>query len=185
MRCQPGGYFLTLTLKLALTLPLTLNLALPLALTLSSCQQSEPHSAHYKAIFRPELGKVFRGVDMYMDLEAVRKIEPAAPQHDDKYGFIFQYRLDDTRKYYIEYICKNPQQRTVNSMVANIFMKDEGETTDLYQEIETDLRVRYGPPEGRLGDLRWRDDASDLVALLRILDDRKSLSVNFVPASGF
>jgi hypothetical protein len=164
---------------------LSLFLSLSLSLALFSCQRRAPHSAHYNAIFRPELGKTFRGVDMYMDLEDVRKIEPAAPQHDDKYGFIFQYRLDDTRKYYIEYICKNPQQRTVNSMVANIFLKDEGETTDLYQEVEDDLRLRFGPPEGKLGDLRWRDDASGLLALLRILDDRKSLSVNYVPASGF
>jgi hypothetical protein len=163
-----------------------LLLVLGLLLLVSACQQREPHSAHFKAIFRPELGKTFRGVDMLMSLDEVRKIEqPGTPQHDDKYGFIYRYNIDDVRKYYIEYLCKNPQQRTVNSIVANIFLQDEGETTELYQEIEADLRERFGAPEGKYGDLRWRDDASDLLALLRILDDRKSLSVNFVPASGF
>lgn len=151
----------------------------------SACQQQEPHSTLYKQILRPELGKPFRGVDFQLTMDEVRKIEGNAPQHDDKYGLIFMYRIDDTRKYYIEYLCKNPQDRRVNSMVANIFLKDEGETTELYQEIEADLRTRYGAPEGSLGDLKWQDDTQGILALLRILDDRKSLSLNYVPASGF
>jgi hypothetical protein len=143
------------------------------------------HSDMYKKILRPELGKTFRGVDLYMEMDSVRKIELTPPKHDDKYGLIFEYKLAEGRKYYIEYLCKSPQQRAVNSMVANIFLKDEGETNELYHELETNLRERYGAPEGNLGELRWRDDNAQLLALLRILDDRKSLSLNYVPARGF
>lgn len=144
-----------------------------------------PQSELFKKLVKPEAGGTYRGVDLGMPLDSVRRIEGSTPRHDDKYGFVYEYNLGENRQHFLEYICKNPQNRVLSSIVSNVFLKDEGETTELYNELEVYLRGKYDVADGELGDLRWKDQASDLLVSLRILDDKKSLSLNFVPASGY
>jgi hypothetical protein len=158
---------------------------LGLLMVLAGCIQQESHSELFRKIVQPEKGGVVRGVDLGITLEKARQVEGSDPKHDDKWGFVYELKLGEEGRYFVEYITKNPEKRIVGGIIVNIFLTDEGVTTELNKEMEEWLRGRYGVAEGTLGDQTWQDEEAGIFATLRILDDKKSISLNFTPLQGF
>lgn len=148
-------------------------------LIFSGCKRDASHSEFYQKIFKEEAGGTFRGVDLGMDLMDAQKKEATAPKHDDQWGFVYEYGLGEKRRFFLEYICRDPKARKVNAIVVNIFLEEKSEASDLFTEIETALRNRYGVADGNLGNLKWQDDELNLLVALRMLDDKKSISLNY------
>lgn len=143
------------------------------------------HSELFKQVVKPEAGGLFRGVDLGMKLDTVKQIEGANPRHDDRYGYVYEFDLGNGQEFFLEYISKNQQLRVVNSIVGNVFLKDEGEASQIYKELEAYWRASYGVAEGEMGELHWKHAEAGLYLSLRILEDKQSISFNFVPSSGF
>lgn len=156
-----------------------------LMVVLTGCGQQESHSELFNRIVRPEAGGIIRGIDLGIDLDKAKQIEGIDPKHDDKWGYVYELNLGEEGRYFIEYITRNPEVRIVGGIVVNIFLSDEGVTAELNKEMEEWLRSRYGVAEGNLGDLQWQDEEAGVYATLRILDDKKSISLNFTPVQGF
>lgn len=153
---------------------------------LSGCQtDSSAHSDLFSRIVQPEKGGLLRGVELGMDLLDAKQLEGKEARHDDKWGYVYKLDLGKKRHTYVEYICKNPDQRIVSSIVLNIMLTEEEEASNLYNELEVWLRGRYGVGDGNLGRLKWKHEESNLYVTLRILDDKKSISMAMVPASGY
>jgi hypothetical protein len=146
-----------------------------------SCKKEEERSEEFSKIFRQDKDGTFRGVDLGMPLEKVKAIEGNAPKHDDQWGFVYEYGLGGKKRYFLEYICKDPKVRNVNSIVLNVFLDEKTVATHLFTEMEMYLRQRYGVADGALGNLRWSNDEANLLIALRMLDDKKSISLNYVP----
>ncbi|HHG85809.1 MAG TPA: hypothetical protein ENJ82_13765 [Bacteroidetes bacterium] len=120
-----------------------------------------------------------------MSLQEVKKIEGIAPKHDDKWGYVYELNLSEKGRFFLEYICKKSDNRIVSSIVINIFLKDEGITSELYSEMEAALRADYGLAEGSSTNLEWQESEQNLYITLRVLDDKKSISLNYVNIGGF
>ena len=155
------------------------GLLLACMLVFAACKREASHSEFFQKIFKEEAGGTFRGVDLGMDLLDAQKKEATAPKHDDQWGFVYEYGLGDKRRFFLEYICRDPKVRKVNAIVVNIFLEEKSESSDLFAEIETYLRNRYGVADGNLGNLKWQDDELNLLVALRMLDDKKSISLNY------
>lgn len=164
---------------------LTLTLALTLLFAATGCEVTqEAHSELFTKIFKDGEG-TFRGIDLGWKLMDVQNTEGRAPKHDDKWGYVYEFNLGEDRRFMLEYICKNDDKRLLRSIVANIFLRDEAEATELYNEMEAHLRSKYGVADGTFGLMKWNYEEENLYASLRMLDDKKSISLNFVPIGGF
>lgn len=148
-------------------------------LLLAGCKQQASHSELFQKVFKVEAGGTFRGVDLGMDLMDAQKKEATAPKHDDHWGFVYEYSLGDKQRFFLEYLCRDPKVRKVSAIVVNIFLEEKSEASDLFTEIESYLRNRYGVADGNLGNLNWQDDELNLLVALRMLDDKKSISLNY------
>ncbi|MEM0998511.1 MAG: hypothetical protein AAGN35_15740 [Bacteroidota bacterium] len=149
------------------------------------CIQPAQHSALFTRIVQEEKGGVIRGIELGIPLTEAKAIEGTNPKHDDKWGYVYELNLEEEGRFFVEYITKNPEQRIVGGIIVNIFLNDEGVTTELNKEMEAWLRGRYGVAEGNLGDQTWQNEEAGIFATLRILDDKKSISLNFTPLGGF
>lgn len=155
-----------------------------LLLGLTSCQPAKTYSPLFGEIFLDQSG-TFRGIDPGQPLDDARKKEPQKPYSDDAYGLVYKLNVGQGKTCFVEYMSKEGKPRLVNAIVTNVILGDEGETSNLYSEMEFFLRERHGVPQGSLGDYRWEDQERNLNVMLRLLDDKKGLSLNFVPLSGF
>lgn len=143
------------------------------------CKRESKHSELFEKIFKEDAGGTFRGVDLGMDLIQVREKEGSNPKHDDQWGYVYEYALGGKRKYFLEYICRDPETRKVNAIVVNIFLEEKADASDFFTEAEIHLRNLYGVADGNLGNLRWHQEEINLMVALRMLDDKKSISLNY------
>jgi hypothetical protein len=150
-----------------------------LLLLVAGCRQAAAHSEAFQAIFKPDAGKTFRGVDLGMPLASVKALEDTVPKHDDQWGYVYQYGLGGKSRFFLEYVCRVPEQRVVNSIVVNVFLEEKADASDLFAEVERHLRDQYGVADGSLGHLTWRKEEANLMVALRMLDDKKSISLNY------
>lgn len=150
-------------------------------LQLSSCRRETQHSELFDEIFTDSDSGVFHGVELGEPLENVLKKEKTAPKHDDQWGYLFEYSLGGNKKYFLEYVCKDPKVRKVNAIVLNVYLEEKGEAANLFTEFEMHFRKLYGVADGSLGKLTWDKEEANLTVALRMLDDKKSFSLNFVP----
>ncbi len=148
---------------------------------LSSCRRQTSHSELFDEIVTDAKSGVFHGVELGEPLENVLKKEKRPPKHDDQWGYLFEYSLGEKKKYFLEYVCKNPKVRKVNAIVLNVYLEEKGEAAKLFTEFEMHLRQLYGAADGSLGKLTWDQEEANLTVALRMLDDKKSFSLNYVP----
>lgn len=127
----------------------------------------------------------FRGVNLGEPLEKVKEAETGSPKTTDRFGYVYKINLGEEKYAMLEYMSREGENRIVNAIVANVFLNDEGETSDIYRESEEFLRGRHGVPDGNFGSYRWSDGEKEMEISLRLLDDKKSFSLNFAPRAGF
>lgn len=159
-------------------------LCLLLAMMLvAGCKRTPEHSVLFNEIFGEEQEATFRGIRLGDDLESVKGKERTGPKHDDQWGYVYEYRLEGKNRYFLEYITKNKdgKARKVDSIVLNVLLEEKGEASKLFTEMEQHLRKVHGVAEGGLGNLKWEDDEQNLNVALRMLDDKRSISLNYVP----
>jgi hypothetical protein len=149
------------------------------AMLMGGCKREDKHSELFAKIFKPEAGGTFRGVDLGMDLEAAKTKEATPPKFDDQWGYVYEYALGGKRRFFLEYISREVPAKKITAIVVNIFLEEKAEASDLFAEMESYLRNLYGVADGTLGNLRWSDDEKNLMIALRMLDDKKSISLNY------
>ncbi|HEX2900032.1 MAG TPA: hypothetical protein VHS96_09965 [Bacteroidia bacterium] len=154
-------------------------------LLFAACKRDQQRSEFFGKIFKEGAGGTFRGVDIGMDLSEVQKREGTLPKHDDQWGQVYEYGLGGKSKYFLEYICRDPKSKTINSIVLNAFLEEKAEASDLFTEMEMYLRNRYGVADGTLGNLRWLDEEINLMVALRMLDDKKTISLSYGALQSF
>jgi hypothetical protein len=150
-----------------------------LVLASVGCKKQAAHSEMFVQIFKQDAIGTFRGIGIGTELAVVKQKEITAPKHDDQWGYVYEYSLGGKNRYVIEYLCRDPQKRSVNAIVLNVLLEDKAATTDLFAEMESDLRSKYGVADGNLGNLKWRQEETNLMVSLRMLDDKKSISLNY------
>jgi hypothetical protein len=150
-----------------------------------SCKRESKHSELFEKILKESAGGTFRGIDLGMGLAAAKEKEGIEPKHDDQWGYVFEYGLGGKKKYFVEYVCRDPEAKKVNSIVVNVFLEEKAEASDLFSEMESYLRNRYGVADGNLGNLRWVDEEINLIVALRMLDDKKTISLNYGAIQSF
>lgn len=138
----------------------------------------------FSKLYADESGD-FRGLTLGDPIQDVKKTEPGAPKTFDRFGYVYKLNLGEEKYAMLEYMSREGENRILNAIVANIFLNDEGETSDIYRESEEFLRGRHGVPDGTFGSYRWDDEDKGMYISLRLLDDKKSFSLNFAPAQGF
>lgn len=148
-------------------------------LVVAACKKQAAHSEQFVQIFKEQAGGTFRGVDLGMELKQVLEKEGLAPKHDDQWGYVYEFNLGGKNRYFVEYICRSRDSRKVDAIVVNVLLEEKSVASDLSSEIETHLRNKYGVADGNLGNLVWRNEESNLMISLRMLDDKKSISLNF------
>jgi phenylpyruvate tautomerase PptA (4-oxalocrotonate tautomerase family) len=146
---------------------------------MAGCKKQAAHSEAFTQIFKDETAGTLRGVDLGNALEEAKEKEGSAPKHDDQWGYVYEYSLGEKNRYFVEYICRDPQARKVNAMVVNVLLDDKATVTVLFSEIEDHLRNRYGVADGSVSNLKWRHEESNLIVSLRMLDDKKSISLSY------
>ncbi len=148
-------------------------------LVVAGCKKQADHSDMFDQIFKHESTGTFRGIDLGMDLKEVLAHEGVTPKHDDQWGYVYEYGLGGKNRYFLEYVCRDPKQRKVNSIVLNVLLEEKAAASKLSSEIEDQLRHQYGVADGNLGNLVWRHEESNLLVSLRMLDDKKSISLSY------
>jgi len=141
----------------------------------------------FTKLFGDESG-TFRGVELGQPLQKVQSQEKGSPRNTDRFGYVYRLDLGGERYAMLEYMSKDSksqENRIVNAIVVNVFLSDEGETSDLYKETEEFLRSQYGVGDGSFGEFNWNAEEKGIRVTLRLLDNKKSFSLNFVPADGF
>jgi hypothetical protein len=156
-----------------------------IVLVFAACKREPKRSEYFEKVFKEKAGATFRGVDLGMPLNEIRKIEASSPKHDDQWGQVFEYGLGGKNKYFVEYLVRDPTAKTVSSIVSNILLEEKSAAADLFAEIEMHLRNRYGVADGTLGNLRWIDEEINLLVALRMLDDKKSISLSYGAIQSF
>ena len=151
----------------------------------AGCKHEQKRSEIFDQVFKESAGGTFRGVDLGMPLETVRQKEGTEPKHDDQWGYVFEYSIGGKNKYFIEYLCKDPKAKLVNSIVVNVFLEEKSEASEFFSNSESHLRNRYGVADGNLGNLRWLDEEINLVVALRMLDDKKTISLSYGAIQSF
>lgn len=156
-----------------------------LALFLVLCQGCASPSLERSELFSKLFGDesaTFRGVELGEPLDEVKTKEEGAPRNSDRYGYVYRLDLGAERYAMLEYMSKAQENRIVNAIVVNVFLTDEGETSDLYKESEEFLRSKYGVGDGSFGEFNWDAEEKGIQVTLRLLDNKKSFSLNFVPS---
>ena len=151
-----------------------------------ACSPPKPERSElFGKLFGDESGD-FRGIELGDPLTEVKETEPGTPKTLDRFGYVYQLNLGEERYAMLEYMSKDQvETRIVNAIVINVFLKDEGEASDIYKESEAFLRGQHGVPEGTFGSYEWQNEDKEIVITLRLLDDKKSFSLNFAPAKGY
>ena len=167
------------------------------AVTLAACEPEEvAHSEYFKKIFKEERG-LFRGLALGVGMVEVREAEGGKPLYDDAFGLAYKVNLGEGEECLVEYMGVGGEEEAVGldrqeesngvegkerelvSILVNVMLGNEAETTALYNETEAFLRGRHGVPDGSFGGYRWRDEELNLAISLRLLADKKSFSLNF------
>ena len=81
-------------------------------LVFAACKREPKRSEYFEKVFKEKAGATFRGVDLGMPLNEIRKIEASSPKHDDQWGQVFEYGLGGKNKYFVEYLVRNPAAKT-------------------------------------------------------------------------
>jgi hypothetical protein len=149
------------------------------AMLWSGCRKTPARSELFSQIFKLEAGGTLRGVDIGMKLSQAKEKEGVASKHDDQWGYVYEYGLGGKDRYFLEYISKDTAALVVNAIVLNVFLEEKAKASDLFSEIEEHLRTQYGVADGSLGNFKWRHEESNLMVALRMLDDKKSISLSY------
>ena len=157
----------------------SLGFLLLMVLPLASCQSDRVEQPEYfKKIFKGG-EETFRGLDLGDDLQEVRKAEGGSPHNDDEFGLAYKLNLGEGEECLVEYMSLAGEERKLQSILVNVALAEEAQTTALYNEVEAFLRRRHGVPDGSFGNYEWKDEESNLDISMRMLSDKKSFSLNF------
>lgn len=149
-------------------------------LSLSSCRANEQASS---AAFLRLTGSGeghFRGSVLGQTLSEVQAHETATLKIRDEYGLIYTLDLGEGMDAGVEYYT-DPADSThrVVSIISNISLPGEVEASSLYRELQSWLDARYDIPDGGLGYFHWTDKSEKLEVILRLMDSKTAISINF------
>ena len=157
------------------------KLLLPLLLcSLLGCSQGgSPDSPVFTALVGAGQGQ-FRGHSLGQPLAQVQSTEEALPRIQDDSGLVYDLHLPDGVEAVLEYYA-DPSDSThlLAGMVANISLPGEVEASQLYRSLQSWLDARYEVPDGGLGYFTWRSAEHDTEVVLRLMDSKTAISLNY------
>lgn len=137
----------------------------------------------FRQIFLNDEG-TFRAIQLGEAIENVQKKEKSSPKHNDLLGLVYEYSLSENHQLAVEYYFDNAQKenesRHLQAIIANIELKSEIETAQLYEEIETYLNAKYGLAVGDYGKRVWKEEAKSMEIIVSLAENKKGISLNFI-----
>lgn len=158
------------------------------SLLLLACRDQTPkHSPLFRQLFRYD-SAAFRGVDPGDPIDLpLRQEDRSHLLHQDDLGLSYRLSLGQDRELLIDYhsdkLRTEQSSNEVASIVANLRLGDEVETARLYSEVLAYFNQQYGVASGVYGDYVWEGLTRDLTRMeahLRMSDNKKGLTINFV-----
>jgi hypothetical protein len=155
-----------------------------ISLVLIACASTQAtQKPLFRQIFLNEEG-TFRAIQLGEAMENVLKKEKSKPKHNDLLGLVYEYSLSENHKLAIEYYFDNAQKenesRHLQAIIANIELKSEIETAQLYEEMELFLNQKYGLPSGDYGKRIWKEEAKSMEIIVSLAENKKGISLNFI-----
>lgn len=162
------------------------------ACTANDTQQSP----FFSAIFTPEHLAAqslsdsvnFRGLTVGEPISRVGELEEQTHlRHQDELGFSYEIPLSESVTLLLDYYSDQansqfPQER-ITSIVADVLMKEEFETANLYEDIATYFNEQYGVADGGYGQLVWNGYTpftNNLEVRLILNENKTQITINFV-----
>ncbi len=141
----------------------------------------------FKEIFLEGTG-TFRGTTLGEPIELVKEHEaPNEPVHEDILGLSYELPLGENRKMLIAYYKDNLKTETesnrVASIIANIQLRDELESAQLYNEIQEYFiqNNQYGLASGTYGDYTWESRIKrGMEVRLKLDENKRVITLNFI-----
>lgn len=119
-------------------------------------------------------GNSLRGLKPGVLSDSVSALLNLAPALEDSLGKVYEWNLTLTERARLETYGSG----RLKSVIINVSAEDEGRCLLLYESLERHYRSLWGEPtSGGFGDYRWRvpDDKQELG--LRLLPDKKRLTL--------
>lgn len=147
---------------------------------LASCgDEAESNSELFNSIFIKNDEGIFRGLTFGMSAKRIRKVETGLQFKEDELGLRTELDLGKGRKVDMDYFLEG-ESSTLSGIVVNMKLRDEFETVELYREIETEMKTRYGVAEGGFGDYTWKSAEIEAEVILKIDDAKTAILLNFI-----
>lgn len=153
-----------------------------------SCnQQTTTKSDLFNQIFIDDTS-TFRKTNLRDPIQlALANEAPNKPQHNDKLGLMYEYELSPSCKMIIDYYTDNltSDSRTdkISSIVANILLNDEVETSRMFSEILEHFNHYYGISSGVYGNYSWETATkytTNMEVRLILDDSKKGITINYI-----
>lgn len=119
-------------------------------------------------------GYSLRGLKPGVPSDSASVLLNIAPALEDSLGMVYEWNLTPTERARLETYGFG----RIKSVIINVSAEDEGRCLLLYESLERHYRSLWGEPtSGGFGDYRWRvpDDKQELG--LRLLPDKKRLTL--------
>lgn len=119
-------------------------------------------------------GYSLRGLKPGVPSDSASVLLGLAPTLEDSLGQVYEWNLTPTERARLETYGTG----SLKSVIVNVSAEDEGRCLLLYESLERHYRSLWGEPmSGRFGDYRWRAPKDGLELGLRLLPDKKRLTV--------
>jgi len=119
-------------------------------------------------------GHSLRGLKPGVPSDSVSALLSLAPTLEDSLGQVYEWNLTSAERARLETYGSG----RLKSVIINVSAEDEGRCLLLYESLERHYRSQWGEPAlGRFGDYRWRVHKDSLELGLRLLPDKKRLTV--------
>lgn len=158
-----------------------------ICLFLAACEAPESSKSElFYEIFLNDTS-VFRSLEPGDPIEKVAEVEEEPPTHSDDIGLVFEYVLPSGYTLYLDYwsdkLNANEPENKITSIVANILIDDEVQTSKLYNEIVAHFNEEYGISNGAYGNFSWEGITHKSTAMevfLKLEESKKGVTINFV-----
>lgn len=144
---------------------------------------SETRSEVYFPIFGKSTG-VFRGINVGDGLEVARKKMGENPIYNDRMGLKYVLKEIGEVQTSVEFFADNlrtgKESNRITAISVSLKLKDEIQTTEVYEEILNQFVRKYGITGGNFGDFIWDSPSSRLKVYLKLSADRKSIFAFFI-----
>ncbi|MEM6767525.1 MAG: hypothetical protein AAF824_12065 [Bacteroidota bacterium] len=160
-----------------------------LYLLITACGREENvRSQLFEDIFIDQ-ESTFRGTNLGDDISVPKQNElPKVPKYIDSLGIVYEYALEGGDKLFVEYYKDKNEEEEANlvaAIIANVYLKDEIITSQLYNEIQSYLNSieAYGLSSGSYGNYSWESRTANnnrMEISLKLDDTKRGITLNFI-----